>query len=88
MKKGKLQSTTGGELLSSHEDWLKKGLTKEKAILFLFIEMNKEKSDEIGMDFSDNCGREFNITVALNDGKIEDTMPSPSPIKGCLSYVR
>jgi len=86
----KEQSKTGKQLTDEHNQWKLKGLTKEKAILFLFIEMNKQKAESIGMDFSDNMGREFNISVNIGAGLIDDKPQLKSDVKNIKipSYVR
>jgi len=88
MKRGVLKQKSGLELKSEHDELKKLGLTKEKAILFLFGEMSNDKSTEIGMDFDTNVGQSFNITVAIRDGKIQDKKESPQPLARPPSYVR
>ena len=88
MKKGILKQKSGVELKEEHDEFVKLGLTKEKAILFLFMEMTKDKSTEIGMDFDTNIGQAFNITVAINDGLVADKTTSTKVCSRAPTYVR
>jgi len=89
MKKGKSIQKSAKELKAAHDEFVEHGLTKEKAILFLFMEMAKEQSTEIGMNFSTNIGADFCITVAVKEGQIEDKKPQQKTTTLTTpSYVR